>query len=135
MNYDEARQTKDGVWHWTTMNDNVVRTAAPCIQLEDIPIEEIGTKTINVLGRCNHVTKEEAERHFYEYCFEPEQIREDTNMHWLDCAKCGAPTKRLLGNRGLWSLINQDPLCDEHFGVEILKELHPFHINIKLIHS
>ena len=110
MNYDEARQTKDGIWHWTTMNDGLVRTCPPCIQMTDVPIEDLGHIPVGVLGRCEHATKEEAERHFYDYCFEPEQIREGTNSHWLDCAKCGAPTKRLLGCPGLWSLINQDPL-------------------------
>jgi len=138
MNYDQARQTKDGGWHWTTMNDGVVRTAAPCIRFlkpfdYSKPFEPAKPEDIE---RCTpHATQEEAERHFYDYCFEAENIHENTTANWMDCAKCGAPTKRLLGNRSMSQTIQQEALCDEHFSIETLRELHPFRREMTLMHS
>ena len=135
MNYDQARQTKDGGWHWTTMNDGLVRTAAPCIEFEDMPIEEIGTRPSVVKQRCEpHATQEEAERHFYDYCLE--QVKEWTTSEWHSCIVCGAPTKRYLGNRHMGSLFSPgEAFCDEHFSPEALAEAEPFSPGIRLIHS
>lgn len=133
MNYDEARQDKNGIWRWTTMNDGRIRTAPPCIQFEEQPIEEIGRVPSKVLGMCEHATKEEAERHFYDDCLD--RVKESESSHWMDCAVCGAPTKKLLGNRPFGVLFSEQPLCDDHFSKETLAELHPFSTGIYLMHS
>lgn len=58
MNYYEARQrTSDGRWDWTGMNDSRIFKAGPCAGHDD-----------------GHATKEEAERHFYDW--ELDQLQE-----------------------------------------------------------
>lgn len=74
MNYDQARQLKDGGWHWTTMNDGVVRTAEPCIKHigdESDPAWFLMPYNPDDWERCEpHATREDAEKHFYEWCIE-----------------------------------------------------------------
>ena len=133
VNYDEERQTKGGHWHWTTMNDGVVRTCPPCIQVAEVPIKDLGRVPVEVLSRCSHATKEEAERHFYDDCLG--RVTERGSEHWMDCGVCGAPTKRMLGNMDLSSLFHSEPFCDEHLSEDSLKQLHPFETGIYLMHS
>lgn len=140
MNYDQARaienkETGEIVgWRWTSMNDGRIRTAWPCIEFTPMDVEDYGRKEPERIHLCPpHATQEEAERHFYDACLE--EASEQTTSHWQDCRVCGAPTKRLLGNRDLSSLFNGDALCDEHFSKDTLQELHPFKSGIYLIHS
>jgi len=139
MNYDEARELKEGGWHWTSMNDGRVRTAWPCRRLR-YPDSKIAAATgLRNLGpndfeTCEpHATREEAERHFYDACLA------DTRDHgagdWSGCRVCDAPTKTALGNLGLGRMFSPEPLCDEHRTREHLAELSPFHGGIALIHS
>lgn len=133
MNYDEARPLKDGGWHWTTMNDGMVRTAAPCIQIEltKEPIPRIaGEPTF-----CPpHETREAAERHFYDHCLG--SLSEATSSHAERCATgCGEWTDKALENRGLSGYFRATWLCDEHRTKEKVAELHPFKPGIQLVHS
>ena len=140
MNYDEARaienkETGEIVgWRWTSKNDGHIRTAWPCIDFAPMAPEDYGRKEPERTHLCPpHPTKEEAERHFYDACLA--EIKESASLNWCDCRKCGAPTKRLLGNRDYGSLFSSEPLCDEHCNAESLTDLHPFKTGIYLIHS
>ena len=46
MNYDEAREIPGKGWHWTTMNNGVVRTAQPCIQIPEMSVEDLMRKPL-----------------------------------------------------------------------------------------
>ncbi len=75
MNYYMARQREsDGCWDWTRMNDRVVLPTGACFD-----------------GACTHATKEEAERHEHERCWElirtGERARLDTHFGY------GCPAK------------------------------------------
>jgi len=143
MNYDQARaienkETGEIVgWRWTTMNDGHIRTAWPCTEYigdKSDPEWYLKPYNSNDWKICEpHVTQEEAEKHFYDACLG--EVKESNSSNWMDCIVCGAPTKRLLGNRDLGSLFNGDALCDEHFGIEALKEAHPFKDGLYLMHS
>lgn len=119
------------------MNDGRVRTAQPCIKFIGDPklLEPPYAPTkAEDWERCPpHATKEEAERHFYDFCLE--QAKEHDGSHWMDCAKCGAATKKMLGNMGLGDLFHIEPLCDEHRTKEVLADLHPFAPGIAMVHS
>ena len=136
MNHDEARALKDGGWHWTTMNDDVVRTAAPCITIDepfDLRKPYEPPKPENVHRCPPHATKEEAERHFYDYSLG--LVTEDHYGNWEGCAVCDAPTKAGLSAPGISTLFSGTALCDAHRTIEHLKELNPFEPGIRLIHS
>lgn len=125
MNYDEARELKDGGWHWTTMNDGVVRTAPPCVR---IPIDE------STITHCDpHPTREDAERHFYDYSLS--QLKESTFLSAKHCEYCDTWTNKALGNRGLGLYFREVFLCDTHRTTERVAALHPFKPGIALIHS
>lgn len=137
MNYDQARQLKDGGWHWTTKNDGIVRTAEPCLKHigdESDPAWYLKPYNASDWTRCEpHSTREEAERHFYEWCIE--SLKEDDLWDWTGCQVCDAPTKKALGNRGMHMLITSVPLCDEHRNVDKVRELYPQPGGIALTHS
>lgn len=138
MNYDEAREISGGGWHWTSMNDGVVRTAQPCIGPKgDIPADYlIGvTKEPIEWERCSpHATKEEAERHFYDWCLS--RLVETECESAERCEQgCGEWTNKTLENRGLSGLFKSVFLCDEHRSKEVVATLHPFRPGIQIIHS
>ena len=142
MNYDSARQvalTADalGGWHWTTMNDGRVRPAAPCRRYIGPPLDHrlpFKPAEASDFETCEpHATKEEAERHFYDYSLE--QVEEESYSSWQDCVVCGAATKTGLGTRSMALLFSGDALCDAHLSKEKLAELHPFQPGYQLIHS
>ena len=136
MNYDEAREIEGNGWHWTTMNDGRIRTAAPCVRYTGDPDLPLGRPTKDEdFERCEpHATKEEAERHFYDYSVE--NARERQTDRWMDCAVCDGPTKRLFGTAGMGLLFSGGvPFCDEHFSKDALRELLPFTAGIRLMHS
>lgn len=139
MNYDEARPLKDGGWHWTTMNDGVVRTAQPCIQILK-PFEpgslDFSLKASDIT-RCEpHATREEAERHYYDWC-----LSSVAEIHLADQQRrcraegCGVFTDVMLGNRQMERMFNGDPLCPEHRTREVLAKIHPFTPGMQSIHS
>ncbi len=117
MNYAQARQRKDdGLWDWTVMRDKQIRQASPCSD------------------ECHHVTQEEADRHFYEWCLSQVQEYEDTETQHK-CAVCGAWTNRYFENRPMGHLNFMSYLCDAHRNLDELRKLHPFESGIALIYS
>jgi hypothetical protein len=137
MNYAQARQLKEGGWHWTSMNDGHVRTAWPCkryIGPEDKPYD--ASCDPSEWERCEpHATQEEAERHFYDACLA--EVKEEDYGEWHSCSVkgCDNPTKKGLGNRGDGLLFRGEPLCDEHRTKEMIAELRPFKGGISIAHS
>ena len=139
MNYDEAREIPGKGWHWTTMNNGVVRTAHPCIQIPEMSFEDLMRKPLmgTDITRCPpHATKEEAERHYYDWCLSTVTEIELSNQQ-LRCRAegCEAWTDTELGNRQLERMFNGDPLCDAHRNRETLALIHPFTPGLGSIHS
>lgn len=122
MNYDEARQATgeggDGKWRWTSANRRTGLTLAfPCTD------------------DCQHVSRVDAERHYYDACL-VDAVERD--ISWTDCSvpDCGEPTNRELGNRPLGLRFSMGvPLCDAHRTLEQLSELHPFVPYLTSVHS
>ena len=117
MNYDEARPLADGAgWHWTTMNDGVVRAAASCV------------------GEEAHSTREKAERHFYEYSL---SLVQDGQIDWTGCEVegCDTPTKTTLGNAGMYLFFQRTALCEAHDSREFLQQVYPFATGLQMVHS
>lgn len=122
MNYDQARERMGedgkgtGLWDWTSKNDGVIRPAGPCG------------------GGCDHHTREEAERHFYDYSLA--RVREFTLQgQQLECNVCGDWTAKGLDTPGLNLYSFRAMLCDKHRNREELQKLFPFKPVIALIHS
>jgi hypothetical protein len=117
VNYDQALELETGGWHWTTFNDDVIRTAWPCL---DCP---------------PHATREEAERHFYEACLE--SVVERSTLESWRCAvsDCERPSWKTLGNPQMSRCFRPVPLCTEHCNRATLRELHPFEPGLSVIHS
>ena len=133
MNYDEARQLKDGGWHWTTMNNGVVRTASPCIQVPEVNLFDEALLAANIT-RCDpHPTREDAERHFYDYSLS--QLKETTTTHAQRCEVCDTWTNKALCNKGEWLYFGYIFLCDNHRQPSHVEALRPFSPCIAVIHS
>lgn len=113
MNYYEARQRKDGVWHWTVMNDNVLRPSQPCT--ED----------------CQHQTREEAERHFYEYEVANLRTQEFEAWHKCEAEGCETLTNKVMTPRHGGGV----DLCDVHRTAEQYRVLRPFKAGVQIISS
>ena len=140
MNYDEARPLKAGGWHWTTMNDGVVRTAQPCIRHvgeKSDPFWYMQPSKPEDWVCCEpHATREEAERHFYDWCLSTvEESRMSDQQLRCRVAGCDGWSDVLLGNRQLGHLFNGDPLCEAHRSKDQLALLHPFKPGMVLVHS
>lgn len=137
MNYDEARQLPEGGWHWTTMNDGVIRTAPPCISFKKPldpakPFEPVAPEDV---VRCDpHETKEGAELHFYHYCLNSLKETEWTTARLCD-AGCETWTNKSLSNLGMGGYFPEVFLCDFHRHPRQVGELHPFQGGIQLVHS
>ncbi len=113
MNYYQARQRKDGVWHWTVMNDGVVQASAPCTQ------------------DCQHKTAEEAERHFYEH--EMANLRQTEYDSWRKCEVAGCEA---LSNKSLTPRHGSHvTLCDAHRTAEQYRAFRPFEPGIQIASS
>lgn len=120
MNYDEARQHgSTGGWDWTTMNDNVIRTAWPCSEH---------------LENGFHSTRAQAELHFYEACLE---VVTKTIIDLTECVypACHSGTRIMFGNSRFALTFRNRPLCADHRSRDVLAELQPFRVSVQLIHS
>ncbi len=148
MNYDQARQLGEesdapGKWNWSTMNDGVIRTAPPCwfpdfVWPKDDP-EGIITGKIRPSGRprCDHDTREEAERHHWRHEIDNTEIRQidlDAARERRRCDYPGCPEWETYRShvRG-WGY--GDSMCDAHANRASLGEMHPFHPGTRVIHS
>jgi hypothetical protein len=114
MNCYEARQREvDGRWDWTVMNDGIIRRAGPCRDHED-----------------GHSTKEEAERHYWDY--ELSRLKEHTTGGHYPCEVCGALTNKELS----WHHIGPTArLCDDHRSREQFERLNPFEPGLSVVSS
>jgi hypothetical protein len=140
VNYDEARAIPGKGWHWTTMRDGVVRTAEPCIRHvgdETHPLWYMQPSKPEEWERCEpHATREEAERHYYDWCLSTATDIQLADQQ-LRCRAegCEAWTDTELGNRQLERMFNGDPLCAEHRTRDVLATLHPFTPGLRSVHS
>mgnify|MGYP001608649807 FL=1 len=139
MNYAEARQLEGGGWHWTTMNDGIVRTSAPCLQIDEHfdPANTYNPPKSENLHRCQpHQTREEAERHFYDYCLEQARVHVHAD-EMRKCIICQAWTDAGMGNNQMWLGIRPVDLCEKHLTKEFLALAVPFppEGGISIIHS
>ena len=135
VNYEEARQIgpngpAPGKWNWSNFNDTVQDapfTAAPCAW----PDFESGRR------RCDHDTREEAERHHWEY----EVAR--VQFHRLDLdtlrgrQRCDVPEcQNWEDYRTSWpGGFRSDALCTGHANREGVTTIHPFVPGMQSIHS
>ena len=122
MNYAQARQrsfsdgTPQDLWDWSTMNDGRAWVSNPCNH------------------SCRHATREEAERHFYDYCLEQAQVHPQ-EREMRRCRVCNAWTRNQLGNIQMWLLLQPEWLCDAHLTREFLAQVQPFAPGYTLVHS
>lgn len=131
MNYEEARQIgpdgpNPGKWNWTNYNDSIAEhpyTVPPCISANGI--------------RCDHETREEAERHHWRYevanvhlhQLDLDRIRERQRCDWPGCPNWE-------DYQAHWpDGYRVDSLCTAHATLETVVELHPFEPGISSIHS
>lgn len=139
MNYDEAREILGKGWHWTTMNNGVVRTAQPCITILkpfDPTSPDFSLKASDITRCPPHATKEDAERHYYDWCLSTvTEIKLSNQQLRCRAEGCEAWTDTELGNRQPERMFNGDPLCDEHRTRETLALIHPFRSPLGVIHS
>ena len=148
MNYDEARMLAPdtdapGRWNWTTMNDGVIRTAAPChypdFDWDAVASDEVLAPGFHPTGRprCDHLTREEAERHYWRHeldttKIEPvdlDAIHERRRCDYPGCKEWEEYRTRVKG----WGY--GDSLCERHANRVSLEEIHPFILGTRVIHS
>ena len=140
MNYDKAREVPGKGWHWTTMNDGIVRTAEPCsrhVGDESDPMWYMKPSNESDWQRCEpHATRDEAERHFYDWCLETvAETRMGDQQLRCRMPDCAEWTDTVLGNLQDERLFNGDPLCEAHRTREVLAQIRPFEPGMELIHS
>lgn len=138
MNYDGARELKDGGFKWSRENGGEVFTIAPCrwhTGDESDPLWYLRPYRAEDWAECEpHATREEAERHFYDYSLG--QVKEQA-VSWTSCSVsgCPAPASRALGTQGLSLYFSLTPLCDQHLSADTLVALYPFEPGLQLVHS
>lgn len=116
MNYAAARQRQsNGRWDWTVRNDDRIWRVAPCDDHED-----------------GHATREEAERHHWEYeMARPIRVFQDPDEQ-RKCEVCSAWTHDRVKQEGDW---HQIVLCSEHQTREAIEQLRPFSPGQTVIYS
>lgn len=153
MNYDEARplgakSENPGKWNWTTMNDHVIRTAGPCawpdFDWSSVDPMDIIAGKVEPTGRerCDHDTREEAERHQYDAALAKVTI-DPLNLDDIrERRRCHAPGAEGKGcvewetHRANWhDGYRTDRLCDDHANVETVALIHPFIPGMRSMHS
>lgn len=133
MNVAEARQLTDGSgWHWTT---NGV-PSQPCRQHvgdESDPMWYLKPSTAADWKLCEpHATKEDAERHYWEWSLGRTRENSYTSAH--KCEVCGEWTNRTIETPFYPSFV-MSWLCDAHRTAAQFRELHPFEAGITLWYS
>ena len=143
MNYDEARQLGPdaeaaGKWNWTTMNDGQIYTASPCAW-PDSPFPKDwkfgDPDPRHGRLRCDHDTREEAERHYYEHQVSGIRMEELDLDSIRERRRCDVKACRNWEEwRAHWpSGYEVDSLCQQHREAFVL--LHPFVPGLQVIHS
>lgn len=150
MNYEEARQIgptgpAPGKWNWSTRNDDRIWTSAPCAWPDfvwpdpplDKPMSEWPKVTPTGRERCDHDTREEAERHHWHDELGRVQLRKidlDTARQRGRCDVAGCPNWEDYQTR--WpDGYQSDSLCEEHATHQTVVALHPFTPGAQVIHS
>jgi hypothetical protein len=107
MRYSAARQRQsDGKWDWTTQRGEAVYAVPPCGD-----------------GCPGHDTKEEAERHYYDYQLAKLKERSQDIKCRCEAKDCDVWTNKTLDT----DLYDATYLCDAHRNKEVFEQLHPFH--------
>lgn len=116
MNYAEARQRQtDGLWDWTVRNDGSIWPAASCA------------------SKCGHATREEAERHYWEWKHDPATYYIGAyvdSQH--NCLVCGNWTQSFVRLRDGYTTF---VLCPSHQDRASVDQVHPFTPNTAHIYS
>lgn len=110
-----ARQIGSGRWAWTVDEGGQISTAGPC-----------------VLHGDGHLTKEQAERHFYD--FDIQTLTEVAEKHPNKSHDCHIPWCGVFTSRGLATRHSTEPmwLCSEHRFRHIYTMLRPFEPGIEV---
>lgn len=114
MKYSRARQVEGG-WLWTDERDGKIYRGVSCMNCPP------------------HETREEAERHFYDFCLS--RLEECQVNVSNPCIICKAPTQTILGNPNLGEYFNFAAVCQDHDAPDTMARLYPFHPNLTLTHS
>lgn len=152
MNYDEARQRKDGRWDWTSRNGDHIHPVGYCAGWMDwtaeqaervaMPLEYLQKEQERKDGPFRqkfhtdgHATQEEAERCFYEYCLDHAAEREWDQAQQCDFPGCETFTRKTLHPQFMGSVVSFTHLCDEHRNREGLQAARPFRGGMEVMHS
>jgi hypothetical protein len=110
MNYDTPRQimqsdgSPSGKWHYTSMNDKVIRPVGYCAH-----------------GCDGHDTPEEAAEHQRQYMLATNLALDWQTSEWRECVICGDLTKR---HAAIPLEYKTWPLCDRHRTAETVAKLY-----------
>lgn len=119
MKYFRARQRLvDKRWDWTVDQDQVIAKAGPCVLHSD-----------------GHATREEAERHFYDWDLQTLLTFTEGNektKHECEAPGCKTLTDRGLATRFRWKV---QWFCDLHRVKPIYEMLNPFEPGIEIQQS
>lgn len=152
MNYEEARQIGPGgpvpgKWNWTNRHDGHISTIEPCAW-PDYERPGIDPVTATYIGwaptgreRCDHDTREEAERHHHTAALarvtidvlDLDDIRERRRCHHRGS---GDGCREWETHRANWhDGYRWDSLCEEHATFDMVAAIHPFVPGMQKIHS
>ena len=99
VNYDEPRQKADGKWHFTTMNDKVIRPIGNCAE------------------ECEgHATADEAREHYRDYVLDRARFGVEMQRA-MKCRECGEDTHLA----ATFFPMGIAPLCGDHHEKEYLR--------------
>lgn len=118
MRYYAARLRTDGRWDWTVERDKVITVDGPCVTHTD-----------------GHPTKEEAERHFYEWDIKTLGLiteSDDKLFHGCEAPECKTHTTIGFVTRYRWK---PQWFCDLHRVKEIYIMLNPFKPGVMITQS
>lgn len=147
MNYEQARQIgpdgpAPGKWNWTNANDSIAPapyTVEPCAYPDSpIPAGWVFGQPLERTGRerCDHETREDAERHHYEHEISHVRI-EPIEGDARELRRCAYPAcTQWQSSRAWWpGGYRFDPLCFHQATIEVVRELNPFRPGIAITHS
>jgi hypothetical protein len=137
MNYEEARQlgeTSDapGKWNWSNRNDDHIYTAAPCAWPDFVVM------SIKPTGRerCDHDTREEAERHHWNAEADGMDWRPIDQDTTRTLQRCDFPEcqnwSTATGWAGGWV---RGTYCDDHANADSYRSANPFIPGMQELHS
>lgn len=153
VNYDCARQRKDGRWEWTTGNVRTgIRAVGYCagwIEWTQEMADRIGFALDYLRQRQNetdgpfrekfhrngHATKEEAERCFYDFCLDHAGEQDWVPRGKCEFPGCGETAVKAFGMPREDSVIPFAFLCDAHRNRAGLEAAHPFEAGIQITHT